>query len=1361
MPTLAPLSGSITALALASTLAGCSLLTPFSTFVAEDAGGRVPDGGAVSDAGIRDAGEAARDAFYPDAPGTVVLAVEVTGGGRVRSSAIGLDCSDSCRVPVAIGRTVALTASGDATHVLESWGADCASAGTSAVCTLEMSADRMVSAAFSTPSATLTVSVGGAGRISSDDAMIDCTTAGGVCSARIALGTHVTLHAVTTGADVFAAWSGASVCADAGSPDCAFDLAGDVVLRASFTDGRPVLTVSVEPGGSVASSPDAIIACPGDCDEVVTPGASITLVASVAEGYELAGWDGCVAGPPSTCTLTIPTGTTRVLVTAHFRRLRHVVTVAVLGGASSGTLVSSPPGIACTGSSCTLTVDHGTPVELSATPALHYMFAGWSGLPGCSADTCAFDVNADVSGAASFARAHRAVTVSIAGAAGAVRSLADGIDCTRAGGVTTGTCIAMVADGTSMDFVASPAAGQTLSGWSGACAGASGSTCTVAVGLADVTVSATFALARYALDVTAIAATAAGLTGSGSVGIAPATPESSCTAGALPCTNTYDHGTSVTLTAMHPASVSLGWGGDCIGAIGEVCTLSMTQARSARATFTPISNSVNVTVSGRGRVSSIGGTAIVDCRDISGDCSETLGVGEMITLRAYPDVGNDFTGWGGACAGALSDCTITVESLTQVSASFAPTQRSLTVTVSGVEGRVTDDRGRISCTAGTCSADYDDSAIVTLSPTGTAAYQFSSWTGACSGSGACAVTMSAARSVGANFTLRSYPVTITLSGSGQGRITGSGIDCGNAPGAGSTCTTNVPYGASVTLVGTPASGSELDAWSGGCTGTGPCMRTITGATMIDASFGPLRFDITVQLNPATAGTVTGRVSGAVVLTCSSASCVARVANGDTLTLSASANTGYRFGTWSRAGCLAGLPCTFTVNGPAIVTANYVRRYALTVSAPGYASGTNITVWSPATNTDLSGTSGCYGGSGCNFQLDEGTTARIHVDRFPQWQGVTGWSVSGCSGSTCDVTMTADRTVTATLGQLGYLAFATDSLYDGDLLGDAMPADAEADAICNAAAAGASLPGSYRAWLSSTTVSAASRFAGARGAWVLADGTPFAASLATLTSGQLLSTLRVTETGNPITSTDTTFWSNTLSSGAIANTSASSTCGNFTTTAGASDVLVLGTTDAADSTWSALASTYSPCNRSQRLACLQVSTSGPTYPVVLGPLRATDATLIFVSSATFAGNAGVPAMDAACASEAGAAGLTGSYLALISTTTAAAIARIPRPRPWVRWDGRTSVSGSGSFREPLPVLFDAMGARVAPDHERTWTGMSTTYTDVASTGDQSCGDWSQTASSGYGGHPTRVNSWSGGYTGDCATDRWAVYCVRAM
>ncbi len=87
---------------------------------------------------------------------------------------------------------------------------------------------------------------------------------------------------------------------------------------------------------------------------------------------------------------------------------------------------------------------------------------------------------------------------------------------------------------------------------------------------------------------------------------------------------------------------------------------------------------------------------------------------------------------------------------------FAKTEvapSKLTVTKSGTgTGKVTSTPAGIDCGA-TCSAGFEKGKEVELKQEASAGSAFIEWTGACSGSGGCKVTMSEARSVGAKFDL--------------------------------------------------------------------------------------------------------------------------------------------------------------------------------------------------------------------------------------------------------------------------------------------------------------------------------------------------------------------------------------------------------------------------------------------------------------------------------------------------------------------------------------------------------------------------------------------------------------------------------
>jgi uncharacterized repeat protein (TIGR02543 family) len=161
----------------------------------------------------------------------------------------------------------------------------------------------------------------------------------------------------------------------------------------------------------------------------------------------------------------------------------------------------------------------------------------------------------------------------------------------------------------------------------------------------------------------------------------------------------------------------------------------------------------------------------------------------------------------------------------------APTANdyTLTVTTSG-SGTVTSTDGFINC-PGTCSHSYLVNSQVTLNATPASGWTFSGWSGACSGTGSCVVTMTQNLSVGATFTQPGYAL-LTVSTSGNGTVTSTDgfINC---PG---TCTHSYPLNTQVTLNAAPAQGWTFAGWSGACNGTGSCTVTMTQSLSVNAMF---------------------------------------------------------------------------------------------------------------------------------------------------------------------------------------------------------------------------------------------------------------------------------------------------------------------------------------------------------------------------------------------------------------------------------------------------------------------------------------------------------------------------------------------
>src|SRR5439155_1684554 len=210
-------------------------------------------------------------------------------------------------------------------------------------------------------------------------------------------------------------------------------------------------------GGTVTSSPSGID-CGATCSAAYDSGTVVILTAAPASGSTFIGWSGAGCTGPDACTVTVTASTT---VTATFDVQRFALTV-VKAGTGSGTVTSTPAGIDC-GTGCSATFPSGTTVTLTATPSAGSTFSGWSGGGGCvGTGTCTVTVTGAAVVTSTFDAQRVTLTVSMTGTgSGMVASDPAGINCGAA-------CIAAYDIGTVVTLAATPAAGSTLVGWSGA-----------------------------------------------------------------------------------------------------------------------------------------------------------------------------------------------------------------------------------------------------------------------------------------------------------------------------------------------------------------------------------------------------------------------------------------------------------------------------------------------------------------------------------------------------------------------------------------------------------------------------------------------------------------------------------------------------------------------------------------------------------------------------------------------------------------------------------------------------------------------------------------------------------------------------
>ena len=182
----------------------------------------------------------------PPANYTVTIRAATSSGGTGTVSGTGISCtitassqSSDCSETFAQGTQVTLTAAATGGSSFAGWSGACASAGTSATCTLTVSQNTNVDASFvAPPSFLVTVAAGtsstGTGTVTGTG--ITCTASAasqsGDCSESVVQGTQLTFTAAATGGSTFAGWGGACT---GSSASCTITVTQATAVSASFT----------------------------------------------------------------------------------------------------------------------------------------------------------------------------------------------------------------------------------------------------------------------------------------------------------------------------------------------------------------------------------------------------------------------------------------------------------------------------------------------------------------------------------------------------------------------------------------------------------------------------------------------------------------------------------------------------------------------------------------------------------------------------------------------------------------------------------------------------------------------------------------------------------------------------------------------------------------------------------------------------------------------------------------------------------------------------------------------------------------------------------------------------------------------
>jgi alpha-tubulin suppressor-like RCC1 family protein len=454
-------------------------------------------------------------------------------------------------------------------------------------------------------------------------------------------------------------------------------------------------------------------------------------------------------------------------------RIGHRLSVSVDDAPTGGSRVTSTPdGIDC-GGTCAADFDEQD-VVLTATPGPGLVFAGWggdcSGTGGCTVSvsqdrsvTARFVAPDVVPPTTSISRSPSSPDGNDGSYATSVHLAVSAVDEPGGSGVAETRCV--------LDPASAPASFDDLP--AGCAYTGSGLDVTApgqhvlyaasadAAGNRSSVVSSSFRIGH------ALSASVNDVAGNGSrVSSSPAGID--CASGAS-CTAQFAE-TDVTLTASAgPGRAFTGWEGDCTGS--GPCVVSMTQDRSVTADFdrAPDTTAPTTTIAptpaspdGHGgsyaasahlsvsAADDSGGSGVAETRCVLDPATAPTRFADLPTGCPYAGAGGDVSTAGRHVVyGASIDAAGNAGSPTSFSFRIGHTL-TVSVTDAGSGGsRVTSAPAGISCPT-TCSKDFTES-NVTLTATPGPGLVFSGWSGACSGTGGCTVSMIQDQGVVARF----------------------------------------------------------------------------------------------------------------------------------------------------------------------------------------------------------------------------------------------------------------------------------------------------------------------------------------------------------------------------------------------------------------------------------------------------------------------------------------------------------------------------------------------------------------------------------------------------------------------------------
>ncbi len=293
----------------------------------------------------------------------------------------------------------------------------------------------------------------------------------------------------------------------------------------------------------------------------------------------------------------------------------------------------------------------------------------------------------------------------------------------------------------------------------------------------------------------------------------------------------------------------------------------------------------------------------------------TFTSGQSCTVTATPNDNYTFTNWteNGTVVSTNASYTFNVTANRNLVAHFTYVPQTYTINVSANP----NNGGNVSG-----GGSYQEGQSCTVVATPNANYTFTNWTengNVVSTNASYTFNVTANRTLVANFTYvtPTYTISVSANPNNGGNVTGDGT---------------YQEGQSCTVVATPAANYTFTNWTeGGTVVSTNASYTFTvnaNRTLVaNFTYVPPTYTITVSANPTNGGNVAGGGT---------------YQQGQSCTVTASANTGYAFANWTENGNVVSTQAnyTFTVNGNRTLVANFqMQSYTITATANPANGGT--------------------------------------------------------------------------------------------------------------------------------------------------------------------------------------------------------------------------------------------------------------------------------------------------------------------------------------------------------------------------------------------------------------------------------------